>query len=144
MELHALKIMRLVLQLVMERGLERAFLHQTVALLAQVYDKAPELKANKQNWWQVFFCGAAALGSYLSSALHFGSMNVFDTSIQGANPLLAFVGGIFLLLGAKTMRACTSGHGLSGMALMSIASIVATMGIFGGGIINGVSVNRYL
>ena len=36
MELHALKIMRLVLQLVMERGLERAFLHQTVALLAQV------------------------------------------------------------------------------------------------------------
>ena len=115
-----------------------------MALLAQVYDKAPELKANKQNWWQVFFCGAAALGSYLSSALHFGSMNVFDTSIQGANPLLAFVGGIFLLLGAKTMRACTSGHGLSGMALMSIASIVATMGIFGGGIITGVIVNRYL
>ena len=36
MELHAVKIMRLVLQLVMERGLERAFLHQTVALLAQV------------------------------------------------------------------------------------------------------------
>ena len=36
MELHALKIMRLILQLVMERGLERAFLQQTVALLTQV------------------------------------------------------------------------------------------------------------
>ena len=98
----------------------------------------------QHNWWQVFFCGAAVLGSYLASALHFGGLNVFDASIQGAKPLLAFVGGIFLLLGAKTMRACTSGHGLSGMALMSIASIVATMGIFGGGIITGVLVNRYL
>lgn len=115
-----------------------------MALLAQVYDKAPELQGNKRNWWQVFFCGFAALGSYLSSALHFGSLNVFDASIQGAKPLLAFVGGVFLLLGAKTMRACTSGHGLSGMALMSIASIVATMSIFGGGIITGVLVNRYL
>ena len=115
-----------------------------MALLAQVYDKAPELKGNKQNWWQVFFCAFAAIGSYISSALHFGSLNVFDSSIQGANPLLAFVGGIFLLLGAKTMRACTSGHGLSGMALRSIAAIVATMGVFGGGIFIGVLVNRYL
>lgn len=115
-----------------------------VALLSQVYDKHPELKSNKKNWWQVLLCCGAVLGSYLSSALHFSSFNVYDASVHGASPMIAFLGGVLLLLGAKTMRACTSGHGLSGMALMSVASIVATMCIFIGGIFTGVLVNRFL
>ena len=115
-----------------------------VTLLAQVYQGHAELQANKNNWWQVFMVVGSIAGSYLSSFLYVGSPNVFDASVQGAHPLLAFVGGILLLLGAKTMRACTSGHGLSGMALLCIPSIVATCCIFAGGIATGVLVNRYL
>ena len=115
-----------------------------VALLSQVYQGHAELQANKNNLWQVFMVTGSIVGSYLSSFLYTGSPNVFDSSIQGASPLLAFVGGILLLLGAKIMRACTSGHGLSGMALLCIPSIVATCCIFAGGIVTGMLANRFL
>ena len=115
-----------------------------VTLLSQVYQGHVELQANKNNWWQVFMVVGSIVGSYISSFLTMGSFNVFDPAVQGASPLLAFVGGILLLLGAKTMRACTSGHGLSGMALLCIPSIVATCCIFAGGIATGVLVNRFL
>ena len=109
-----------------------------MTLLAQVYDNHIELKNNKNNWWQVFMIAGSILGSYISSLLYFNRANVYDSSIHGVSPIMAFSGGVLLLLGAKIMRACTSGHGLSGMALMSIPSIVATMSIFAGGILTGV------
>lgn len=109
-----------------------------VTLLAQVYDKHPELKNNKQNWWQVCVVGGSILGSYVSSFLYFNRLNVYDSSVQGVSPLKAFIGGTLLLIGAKTMHGCTSGHGLSGMPLMSIPSIVATICIFAGGITTGI------
>ena len=109
-----------------------------VTLLAQVYTKHDELKNNKNNWWQVLVCAGSIIGSYVSSFLYYQRWNVFDRTIQGASPVKAVVGGILLLLGAKIMRGCTSGHGLSGMPLMSIPSIVATMSIFAGAIATGV------
>ena len=109
-----------------------------ITLLAQVYDHHSELKNNKKNYWQLVMVIGSILGSYVASYLYYGQMNVYDSTIQGIAPIKAFIGGILLLLGAKTMRACTSGHGLSGMALMSIPSIVATMCIFAGGILTGV------
>lgn len=61
-ELHATKLLRLVLQLVMERGLERAFLQQTVALLAQVGDGV--LRASNPDIPSLFVqcCQTVALG----------------------------------------------------------------------------------
>lgn len=115
-----------------------------MTLLSQVYDKSAELKCHKHNWWQVWLVGGSVAGSYLSSYLYMGSWNVYNASVQGAKPLWGFIGGVLLLLGAKTMRACTSGHGLSGMPLMAIPSIVATCCIFAGGIATGILVNRSL
>lgn len=109
-----------------------------MTLLAQVYDNHPELKNNKKNWWQVFVVTGSVLGSYVASYLYYNNLNVFNSSIQSVSPIQCFIGGVLLLLGAKIMHGCTSGHGLSGMALMSIPSIVATMSIFAGGILTGV------
>lgn len=112
-----------------------------MTLLAQIYDKHAELKSNKNNWWQVMFGLGSIIGSYVSSYLYYNSFNVYDSSVLGVSPMKAILGGVLLLLGSKTMRACTSGHGLSGMALMSIPSIVATMSIFAGGILTGIIVS---
>lgn len=115
-----------------------------ITILAQFFSGNKELECNRKNWWQVFLVSGSVLGSFLSSFLYIGSVNVYNPSVHGVKPLAAFIGGVLLLLGAKTMRACTSGHGLSGMALLAIPSIVATCSIFAGGIGTGLLLNKYL
>ena len=115
-----------------------------ITILAQFCSGNKELDSNRNNWWQVFLAGGSVLGSFISSFLYMGGVNVYNPSVQGVHPFIAFVGGVLLLLGAKTMRACTSGHGLSGMALLVIPSIVATCSIFAGGIATGLLLNKFI
>ena len=115
-----------------------------ITILAQLCSGNKELDSNRNNWWQVFLAGGSVLGSFISSVLYMGSVNVYNPSVQGVRPIIAFVGGVLLLLGAKTMIACTSGHGLSGMALLAIPSIVATCSIFAGGIATGLLLNKFI
>lgn len=46
---------------------------------------------------------------------------------------LAFLGGILLLLGARMASGCTSGNGISGLALQSVGSFVVIASMFIGG-----------
>ena len=47
---------------------------------------------------------------------------------------MAFVGGFLMLLGARIADGCTSGHGISGIAQLSIGSFIAVAAMFAGGI----------
>jgi len=46
----------------------------------------------------------------------------------------ALIGGFLILFGARLAGGCTSGHGLSGIAQLSVSSILATISMFVGGI----------
>ena len=48
---------------------------------------------------------------------------------------MAFVAGFVMLLGARIADGCTSGHGLSGMAQLSLGSFAAVVAMFAGGIL---------
>src|SRR5438876_10341984 len=48
---------------------------------------------------------------------------------SGGEVVLLFAGGLLIGVGARTAGGCTSGHGLSGSALASRASIVSMMAI---------------
>lgn len=48
--------------------------------------------------------------------------------------VIAFIGGVLLGLGARWAGGCTSGHGISGTMQMSLASWVAAVCFFVGGI----------
>jgi len=48
---------------------------------------------------------------------------------SGGEVVLLFAGGILIGVGARTAGGCTSGHGLTGSALGSRASIVSMMAI---------------
>ncbi|KAF7854603.1 hypothetical protein EAF04_010412 [Stromatinia cepivora] len=52
----------------------------------------------------------------------------------------ALLGGIAMVLGARIAGGCTSGHGISGMSLLSVSSIISVCAMFGGGIFWGVVV----
>ncbi|KAI1461970.1 hypothetical protein F4805DRAFT_189483 [Annulohypoxylon moriforme] len=49
-------------------------------------------------------------------------------------PARAVLGGIFLALGSRMAGGCTSGHGISGISLLSVSSFVTVASMFAGGI----------
>ncbi|RDW82476.1 hypothetical protein BP6252_03588 [Coleophoma cylindrospora] len=46
----------------------------------------------------------------------------------------ALAGGFAMVFGARTAGGCTSGHGISGMSMLSVSSIISVASMFGGGI----------
>ncbi|RDA95019.1 hypothetical protein CP533_2122 [Ophiocordyceps camponoti-saundersi (nom. inval.)] len=59
------------------------------------------------------------------------SLTVNTTSEPPA--LLAFIGGCLMLVGATMAGGCTSGHGISGIALLSPPSVVTMASVFAAG-----------
>jgi len=52
----------------------------------------------------------------------------------------ALLGGGVLVFGARVAGGCPSGHGISGMAMLSVASMVSVVSMFAGGIAVGLLV----
>ncbi|KAI1647997.1 uncharacterized protein F4817DRAFT_88929 [Daldinia loculata] len=53
-----------------------------------------------------------------------------DTTIE---PIRAILGGVLLAVGSRMAGGCTSGHGISGISLLSISSFVTVAAMFAGG-----------
>mmetsp|Transcript_4301 Transcript_4301/g.8429 ORF Transcript_4301/g.8429 Transcript_4301/m.8429 type:complete len:736 (-) Transcript_4301:163-2370(-) len=82
------------------------------------------------NWWQVIYIAAAILGALACSKIT-GTYGM----AKGVPVLHAVLGGFTMILGSRMASGCTSGHGLSGMALLSVQSIFAVPAMFAGGIV---------
>ena len=54
---------------------------------------------------------------------------------RGVRYLLAFVGGVILLYGARIAGGCTSGHGISGGLQLAVSSWVWIIAMFASGIV---------
>jgi uncharacterized membrane protein YedE/YeeE len=103
-----------------------------------------------KNWWQVAVVVGIALGAFVS-------MRLSNTIRQPISPVwartmgsatlgqrapIAFLGGFIMLFGARIAGGCTSGHGISGMAQLSIGSTVAVAAMFAGGILAALALKR--
>ncbi|KAJ1472607.1 hypothetical protein T484DRAFT_1839651 [Baffinella frigidus] len=82
------------------------------------------------NWWQVVYLFGAAAGAAISS-----SATLTLGTTPGVGYAEAFIGGFVMILGSRLASGCTSGHGLSGFALLAVHSIVAVPAMFAGGIL---------
>lgn len=76
------------------------------------------------------------MGAFIGSK----SMGVYGLGI-GLDIFHSVLGGFFMLLGSRIASGCTSGHGISGMSLLSIPSIAAVMGMFVNAFVVGLSYN---
>lgn len=127
------------------------------ATLAQVFDPAIvgiEYAAKHldgaKNWWQVGIVAGIVLGALLSSrlsGLHRASPSPVWQTMRGQGTpggrfLFAFAGGFLMLLGARIADGCTSGHGISGMAQLSLGSFVAVAAMFAGGIATALTLRK--
>lgn len=103
-----------------------------------------------KNWWQVAVVAGIALGAFLSMRLSGARRRTISpvwartmgvTSLWARAPV-AFLGGFVMLLGARIAGGCTSGHGISGIAQLSVGSTMAVAAMFAGGILTAMLLRR--
>ncbi|KAG4028314.1 hypothetical protein MFRU_022g00340 [Monilinia fructicola] len=92
-----------------------------------------------------FFTFGILLGSYLLSRIitlpsSAPQISLTTSAVPEISITRALFGGIAMVLGARIAGGCTSGHGISGMSLLSVSSIISVGAMFGGGIAWGILV----
>jgi len=86
--------------------------------------------ADRINFFQPLYLLAAVLGGTAAAASS-SSLHIND----GLSLWLSLIGGFLIVFGAQFAGGCTSGHGISGMHVLSVASMLATASMFAGGIV---------
>lgn len=103
-----------------------------------------------RNWWQVALLLGIALGALLSSTLsgsrREGTAAVWPRLLGGSSPwrraAAAFAGGFLLLLGAALADGDLTGHGVSGVAQLSLGSLDFLAAMAVGGLAGGLLLRR--
>ncbi len=93
--------------------------------------------------WQWMFVTGVVIGGFIAAKI-FGEFKLvalpsrwkerFGTSIS-KRALIAFIGGIIAMFGARMAGGCPSGHGLSGLSQLSLSGFISLAGFFGAGVI---------
>ena len=100
------------------------------------YEKFIKKDDTPMNTWLVFESLGVLIGGFLSGALS-GRLKLFvqhSPKITSKRRLVfALLGGAFFGFGAQLARGCTSGAGLSGMAVLSTGGFITVLTIFGSG-----------
>lgn len=93
--------------------------------------------AYKREGWKVVFAVGLILGGFIASRFlshgHVAFLPAEYHSLSGAAKLLA--GGFLVGFGSRYAEGCTSGHAITGLASLQIASLVAVLGFFSGGLL---------
>lgn len=89
----------------------------------------PSSKRSRPSITSIYFAFGTLLGSWtLGRALGLSGNGEVDVG-----KLQAVLGGAVMLFGSRLAGGCTSGHGISGMSMLSVASFVSVVAMFLGG-----------
>jgi len=75
-----------------------------------------------KNYWRLFFVLGLLISPLIYSIFH--PIPLIEIS---SNKLLIIVGGLLVGFGSRLGSGCTSGHGVCGLARLSVRSFIATM-----------------
>ena len=75
-----------------------------------------------KNYWRLFFVLGLLISPLIYSIFH--PIPLIEIS---SNKLLIIVGGLLVGFGSRLGSGCTSGHGVCGVARLSVRSFIATM-----------------
>lgn len=84
---------------------------------------------------------AFPIGSVVGALAYRILMNVPAPVAVDIGALKAISGGMMMIIGGRIGGGCTSGHGISGMSMLSTSSIVSVASMFGTGILVGLLIN---
>lgn len=106
------------------------------AAKATYFKSAVNSERSPMKSWLVFEVVGMILGGVVSGAFA-GRLNLkleHSPKITSRTRIVfAILGGMLFGIGSQLGRGCTSGAGLSGMAVMSLSGFIAAGAIFGGG-----------
>ncbi|MCB8945495.1 MAG: YeeE/YedE family protein [Ardenticatenaceae bacterium] len=103
--------------------------------------KLPYLSKN-YNWrdhtWSIIFVTGVLIGGFIGNYLLSSQPAAFlpeaYASLKGV--LILFAGGVLIGFGTRYAGGCTSGHTITGISNLQLASLVATIFFFVGGLIS--------
>jgi len=75
-----------------------------------------------KNYWRLFFVLGLLISPLIYSIFH--PIPIIEMT---SNKLLIIVGGLLVGFGSRLGSGCTSGHGVCGLARLSVRSFIATM-----------------
>ncbi|KAH8884791.1 YeeE/YedE family protein, partial [Thozetella sp. PMI_491] len=78
----------------------------------------------------IVFCAGVAAGSWVVVKT---IPELAGRASPEIAPLSAFAGGVVMIVGSRVAGGCTSGHGISGMSLQSISSVITIVSAFTSG-----------
>lgn len=117
-------------------GISSSFEHLCTIVLPEA--KAKILSYNRlKNDWKFYFILGITLGGLISSiflskeTIHLLPPDYY--TLTGYIKL--FVGGLLVGFGTRYANGCTSGHAITGISLLNMASIKSTLMFFAGGLI---------
>ncbi|KAH6634481.1 hypothetical protein B0J18DRAFT_21224 [Chaetomium sp. MPI-SDFR-AT-0129] len=87
-----------------------------------------------KKYTNVLFSAGVVSGAWAISQAVPALRPVTEASIS---PVRSLLGGFMIVFGARVAGGCTSGHGISGLSLLSISSFLTAAAIFGAGGITG-------
>lgn len=117
------------------------------AFMSIFHDHDPCFPALK-SWWQLGFVIGIIIGAYLSKHLSQYNRPSISEVWQTLMPnytvtkriIYSFIGGYIFMLGARLADGCTSGNGISGIALLSVGSLVVIIAMF----VTGIIITKFL
>ena len=118
--------------------IEQLFFPDRVAMMPYFMKELPVID------WQWMFVIGIAVGAFIA-AMESGDFHIqlipnmwksrFGDGIN-QRAIVAFIGGIIAMFGARLADGCPSGHGLSGSLQLSVSSYIALICFFIGGLIS--------
>lgn len=109
-------------------------------LCALVIPKSKSIFSTKDlsnNNWKLYFAVGIVAGGFLASNF-FNPQNTIYLpneyySFNGI--IILFFGGLLVGFGTRYANGCTSGHSITGLSLLKLSSLIATVSFFVGGLI---------
>jgi len=117
-------------------GISSSFMHVCSIILPK--GKAGFLKYDREkNGWKFYFVFGIFLGAIISVQFLSAGDKQFlpDEYYNAAGFLKLFVGGLLVGFGTRYANGCTSGHAITGISLLNLASLKSTIAFFVGGLV---------
>lgn len=90
-----------------------------------------------ENSWKLYFVIGIVMGGILAVNIFDEGINIFLPqkyyTLQGIITL--FCGGLLVGFGTRYANGCTSGHSITGLSMLKLSSLLATISFFLGGLI---------
>ncbi|KAK1778515.1 hypothetical protein QBC45DRAFT_413822 [Copromyces sp. CBS 386.78] len=93
-------------------------------------------KTLPQRYNNLLFVSGAVLGAKLLTVAYPALGQVTEVAVP---PVAAGLGGFLMIIGSRIAGGCTSGHGISGISLLSTSSFLTIGAAFGAGALLGLS-----